>query len=393
MAHDFRMVLWSCVLLCAGMAPLSALAGPAAQDIKTKTGELKELRARLGAVRAGLDQARGRRDELQEQLRTSEQEIGRLTAALAVLAQQKQHQERQLSAMQSAALRLQQALAGQREHLAKQLRAAYATGRQEQLKLLLQQEQAATLTRVLTYYDYFNKARTTRIDAITVQLQKLRRIQERTATLSASLEQTRLTRQRDLNALQQMRTERKELLAAIDADMRHKGQELARLAENERQLQHLLDDLRQALAEFGPLAGVVKPFAELRGKLPWPVRGTPRSGTQKASAGQRTRSGVLIEARRGSTVRAIAYGRVVFADWLRGFGLLMIIDHGSGYMSLYGHNQGLLKAVGVWVQAGDSIAEVGESGGQARAGLYFEIRRNGQPQNPLAWCRAPRTSG
>ena len=156
------------------------------------------------------------------------------------------------------------------------------------------------------------------------------------------------------------------------------------------QLQKLIDSIQEIFDDAPEVEEIARqPFADLKGKLAWPVKGKLRKmfGRRKPLSNLRWQ-GVLIEAPSGRYVRAVSHGRVAFADWLRGFGNLIIIDHGNSYLSLYGHNESLFKAAGEWVEAGDVIGSTGDSGGQAKSGLYFEIRRNGKPQNPTRWCKA-----
>ena len=180
------------------------------------------------------------------------------------------------------------------------------------------------------------------------------------------------------------RDERRALLATLEAGIANASSEIGRLRGEERRLTQLLEQLAELLAGFP--GSSEEPFARLKGQLAWPVQGKIAGDYGKLRGGGPMRwTGVLLEAAQGTAVRAIYHGRVAFADWLPGLGLLMIVDHGEGYMSLYGHNEALLKEPGDWVEPGETLAQVGDTGGQARPSLYFEIRRNGAPVNPHQW--------
>ncbi len=263
-------------------------------------------------------------------------------------------------------------------------------GREPYLKLLLNQQDPATLGRSLAYYGYFNRLRSARMSEAAMRLASLtaleRTIREETAQRQALREQEMGERQ----ALTASLTARGEVLAKLGSEIRAKGDELERAMQDEEQLAELLRKLAPALARVPRESGASgTPFAAFKGKLMWPVRGhiSARYGAERLE-GRLKWQGVLIEALEGGEVRAVSHGRVAFSDWLRGLGQLVIIDHGGGYMTLYGHNQALFKEAGDWVEAGEVIASVGASGGRDKPGLYFEVREQGEPRDPLAWCVA-----
>jgi len=274
-----------------------------------------------------------------------------------------------------------------RRGLARYVRAAYATGRQDQFKLLLNQENPATLSRALTYYSYFNRQRAERIQALATVLDELADIKENitrdTERLAELREQKAAARQR----LDDQRQRRLALIADLARELGDQDARLARLRQDEQKLTELVAGLARELADIPPAEIREVPFHMLKGKLPWPSVGKIRHkfGTPRGT-GDLSWQGVLVAAQPGTPVHAVSHGRVAFADWLRGFGLLMIIEHGDGYMSLYGHSESLLKEVGDWVEAGEVIARVGDTGGRDRSGLYFEIRHGGTPVDPVSWC-------
>ncbi len=384
----------SSIIVCSATAVL-LLAGTVTQaaaptaEAKAKTAELEQLRAHLKEMRSGLAEARGRQGSVQEQLRLSEQEIGRATRKLAGIDKDLATGTAHLNNLRDQEQSQQAAIAAQRTGLANQVRAAYLLGRQEPLKLLLNQEDPARLDRALAYYGYLNRARVARIAAVQAQVRTLKALEAQIMQENAHLQELRAQQVVETESLRKTRRERQALLATVNAEIQDKGAQISRMEQDERSLQNLLKKLQQALADFPDTAAAnTLPFARLKGMLSLPVRGrvVTRFGASRGE-GMPPAHGLLIEAPEGSAVRAVAHGRVAFADWLRGFGLLIIIDHGGGYMSLYGHNQSLYKDTGETVEAGETIASVGASGGQAQNGVYFEIRQKGQPVDPLAWCR------
>jgi septal ring factor EnvC (AmiA/AmiB activator) len=208
-------------------------------------------------------------------------------------------------------------------------------------------------------------------------------IQLKSQTLTALQEEQR----QQAAQLEVQRQNREQVLVQLNTQLDNQGGELKHLQTDEKQLQALVRSLQELLSDIPVEASQQKPFKALKGQLRWPARGqlVKRFGSLRGNSGLKWQ-GVLIEAPEGGQVRAVSKGRVAFADWMRGFGLLLIIDHGDGYMSLYGQNEALYKEVGEWVDSGEVVATLGASGGQTEAGLYFEIRHNGHPVNPLSWC-------
>ncbi|MEW6353727.1 MAG: peptidoglycan DD-metalloendopeptidase family protein [Pseudomonadota bacterium] len=374
---------------------LSAWAG-SAQDqanYQTKTADLERIRAQIEALRAQLDAAHGERDALRTELRRIERDIGDINRRLRERDTELQARSDKLAELERARQTQRDGLAVQRHALAGQLRAAYMLGRQEYPKLLLNQQDPAALGRSLVYYDYFSRARAQRIARLNADLAQLDNLEQTIREQTARVEQLRAAERVEKETLEQSRQARREVLAQLNGAIQNRDQELQRLLDDQRQLEQLLPKLRQAMAAAPP-SGKRAPFADLKGKLPWPVQG-PLLATYGSPRmdGAMKWQGIIIGAPEGREVKAVAAGRVAFADWLRGFGLLTIIDHGGGYMSLYGHNQSLYKRSGDWVEAGAAIAGVGSSGGRAAPGLYFEIRRDGEPSDPLSWVseRSSRT--
>jgi len=381
--------------LCLLLPGLVMAAGTIKRDTSTersatrqaREAELLQLRERISALRGELNKVRTRYDGLREELRSVEQAVSRISRALGELDDRLAQQARRLGALQKRRTELEGSIAQQRRYLEQQIRAAYAMGRQEYLKILLNQEDPATLGRALTYYDYLNRARSERITDLLGTVQQLEGVRREIETETARLGQLREQQRQQKVELEKTQASRGELLAQLEQELNSKDRRLKGLLADEKELESLILALAQALEDIPAEPGNHRPFAQMRGKLSWPVRGRLLERFGNTRLGSLRWQGVIIGAKEGLPVRAVSHGRIAFADWLRGYGYLLIIDHGDGFMSLYGHNQTLHKDVGDWVSAGDTIASIGSSGGNDRSGLYFEIRRNGKPLNPAQWCR------
>ncbi len=301
--------------------------------------------------------------------------------------EQRIQSESQLHELEREQSRREAELAMERSALAGELRAAYVNGREEQLKLLLNQEDPASFGRTLAWYGYFGRARAGRIDGIRDKLEHLALVREKIAAETERLRGLEARQQEELDVLDAAQARRSRAVAAIDTQIKSRGGEITRLQNQARSLERLIAELRKAL-ENVPVAKQA-PFESLRGRLPWPVKsgkvlarfGQPRAG------GSLRWQGMLVGTDRGARVRAPFAGRVVYADWLPGMGLMIVLDHGKGYLSLYGHNEELFRKVGEPVGAGDVIASVGDSGGHNQPALYFEVRRGREPVNPEIWLQ------
>jgi len=377
------------ILLVAGLLYGSTLIpGEAWAKPTSNEKALSKVRDRIESLRKEIQQTQTLHDSVRDELRTIERKMGSLYASLKQLNRKLATQGRKLMELQAQRRQLQADLATQHRLLSRQILAAFMIGRQEYMKLLLNQQDPAAVGRTMTYYDYFNRARVKRMDSVHATLKQLKQVEtaisEQTSKLN-EVKQEQLAKQADLKKRSR---DREAVVARLHRQLQGKEQELKRLVEDQQRLQDLVGKLDRAIPDILTAPGSHKPFARLRGKLVWPTKGKllVSFGTRRAG-GRLKWSGVLIRASEGREVHAVSHGRVAYADWLRGYGLLMIIDHGNGYMSLYGHNQALYKETGEWVEAGEVIASVGKSGGQTQAGLYFEIRHNGRPVNPAKWCR------
>ncbi len=271
----------------------------------------------------------------------------------------------------------------QEQLLAKQLRSAYTTGQHDYLKLLLNQEQSEKIQRSITYYQYLNKARTQEIDNFQVTIADLLQVTTEHQEQITQLEVLKKSQQQQRLTLSKNKLKRKKTITVLNKKLLSSNQQLTKLKTEEANLTAALQKLEALIRAEIDLTGLSK----LKKKLSWPVKGRLLRSFGSRKQGYLKWKGVLLGSPIGRQVRTIHNGTILFSDWLKGYGLLTVIDHGNGYMSLYAHNQTLLKSVGDRVETGEPIALVGQSGGQDQAGLYFEIRHQGKAVNPKLWCR------
>src|SRR5262245_36111096 len=352
-----------------------------------KEAELKQVQSRIDRIRKQVNSDIEKRDRLGAELRDAELDLATARRTLEETREQRIQSESQLAELTREQARREAALSAEREALGGELRAAYVNGREEQLKLLLNQEDPATLGRTLAWYGYFGRARAGRIQGIRDQLGDLALVREKIAAATERLRLLEERQQQQLDSLNTAQTRRTRAVAAIESQIKSRGGEITRLQTQARSLERLIAELRKALEDVP--VGKQAPFESLRGRLPRPVQsgqGLARFGQPRAG-GSRRWQGMLVGTDRGARVRAPFAGRVVYADWLPGMGLMIVLDHGKGYMSLYGHNEELFRKVGEAVDAGDVIAAVGDSGGHNQPALYFEVRRGREPVNPENWLQ------
>ena len=416
---------------------LTCLLQPAFADERAQTQQqLEATRQDIGELKKLLGKLQEEKSGAQKDLRSTETEIGKLEKQVEALQQELKKSEGELLRLDSEKKKLNSAKVEQQRLIAIQARAAYQGGRQEYLKLLLNQQNPEKFARTLTYYDYLSQARLAQLKGFNETLRQLANVESDINTQQAQL----LTQKSSLDSqraeLDKVRTERQQVLAKINTDVKNRDQKLQAREQDQADLAKVLKTIEETLARQAreaeearqkPLIAqqeaekkrqreaesvatdaprkVVKstpgalvssagvsyggPFSQARGKLPWPVDGRllARFGESRGDDARAKWDGVMISANAGTQVHAVHGGRVVFADWLRGAGQLVILDHGNGYLSLYGHNQTLLKSAGDIVKAGDVISTVGNSGGQATPALYFAIRQQGRPSDPAQWCR------
>jgi septal ring factor EnvC (AmiA/AmiB activator) len=350
---------------------------------RVKEQELEAVRERISDLKKSMDRATRARDKVSSELSAAEVRIGEQQILIRELERQRDVATRRLGALETEIVERETELRTESGELAEQVRAAYMTGGQERLKLLLNQQNPATLGRLLAYYDYLNRHRAGNIEAVNGRLRRLAELRSEVLAEQSRLDRLADRRQEELAVLNAAQERRRTLVAELDARMATESREIDRLSAEEKQLERLIAELSTILSDY-PITSE-DPFAEHRGKLTWPVAGQLVRDYGQPRSGALTWNGVVLAAPRGREVRAVYHGRVVFADWLAGMGLLIIVDHGDDYLTLYGYNETLLKNPGDWVAPGDVIATVGDSGGQLAPGLYFELRQGTKPVNPRRW--------
>ena len=348
--------------------------------------ELREVRERIEALQRSMRRDTDRRDALSGQLRNAEENVRGAREKLGDIRKRLAESDANLKRLADERARNEAALAKQRDVLATELRSAYVGGRQEQFKMLLSQEDPATLGRMLVYYSYFGRARASKIAEIQGIVAKIDKDAQAEAAERGRLEALESESRQQLSAVDAARDERSRALKAMNAQIRNRNDSIAKLKREAAALEKLIADLRRAMSDLPPTGG--QAFEKVRGRLSWPVAGKVTARFGQSRGGGLKWNGVMIEAARGTPVKALYDGRIAYADWLPGMGLLVIVDHG-GYMSLYAHNEQLYKAVGERVSGGDAIATVGDTGGRSVPGLYLEIRRGAKAVDPVPWFRRP----
>ena len=425
---------------------LMCLLNPAfADDERAQTQkQLDATRQDITELKKVLGQLQEEKSGVQKDLRTTETEMGKLEKQVEVLQKELKKSESELQRLDQEKKKLQSARVEQQRLIAMQARAAYQSGRQEYLKLLLNQQNPEKFARTLTYYDYLSQARLEQLRSFNETLRQLAGVEKDIDLQQAQLLVQKSSLDDQKAKLDDVRKERQAALAKLNQDYKVRDQKLQSRQQDQADLAKVLKTIEETLARQAreaeearqkaliaqqeaekrqreqealaasrskkddsdepPRRPVKAPgamvssagqsyggaFDQAKGKLPWPVDGRllARFGETRGDDERTKWDGVMISAAAGSQVHAVHGGRVVFADWLRGAGLLVILDHGNGFLSLYGHNQTLLKSAGDVVKAGESISTVGNSGGQDTPALYFAIRQQGHPSDPAQWCRA-----
>lgn len=368
---------------------ISGLFSPLANGQDNEQAKLAELQAELRERQQALNTSRANAKQLAQVLKASELEIAKVATAMAKTNTELENVNAEQAALKQEQSELKQAIRQQQSLLSSQLKSAYMAGHYDYAKMMFFQQDAKTFERVITYYQYIAKARqqeisqfkdnVARLETVTASLlqkaQKLLALRNQQQSQRAEI----LTRQQD----------RKATLAKLNKTIASESERIAALQENEKALMEAIEAARLAAERAAERAAAAKisldGLAKLKGQLSPPVEGRIRKLFGNRRQGQVRWKGIIIDGDEGDAVRSIAAGKVLYADWLRGFGLVAIVDHGKGYMSVYGHNQALLKQAGDEVRAGENLALVGRSGGQEYANLYFEIRHKGKALNPTAW--------
>jgi len=380
---------WAAALL---LAPALALA-----QLQAENERLDALRTRIEQLRADIADKEGSRTEARDQLRESERAISEANRTLRALAGKRQTAQSELKALAGQGHSVEAEIASRQEILGRLLTQRYLEGEQNYLKLLLSGEDPNRTARELHYYGYISRAQAEFIRALRSDLARLRELETRTREKTAELAAIESEQRKERGVLLRQQAERRKVLAAVSTQLREQRRQVKLLERDESRLTRLVEELGKVLAEASRRGGrcnekVPEPggpeglFARLRGGLRLPVKGelANRFGAARSNGGPPWK-GLFIRSPSGQEVRAVASGRVVFADWLRGFGNLLILDHGQSYLTIYGNNESLLKQVGDPVRTGDVVATVGASGGNTESGLYFEIRHEGKAFDPMRW--------
>jgi septal ring factor EnvC (AmiA/AmiB activator) len=383
-----RTLLAACLLLL--LPPFWGPRAGAQENNPAKAeADLKAVRSQIDQVRAEMERDAGRRDKLAREIEESEKTVSSARGELERLRRERAAHTARRAELAGQKRSQESALARDRAALAGQIRAAHMIGEKEPLKLLLNQRDPAEAGRMLTYYRYFGRARAGQIAAIAGHIAEIDSLDQELAREEERLTALENEQKGQVVKLQTARDRRGRALVTLEQENKSRARELQRLKEQQGGLEKLVRELRRALERVDKFPTDSKDaFARLRGKLAWPVAGRLLASFGQTRAGGVKWDGVLVSGSQGAPVRAVYHGRVVYADWLSGLGLLTIVDHGDGYLSLYGHNERLYKDVGERVTAGDTIATVGDSGGRQTPALYFEIRKAGRPVDPRPWFRS-----
>ncbi len=361
---------------------LSACGGSALAEEKVTEAQINALKKNIRELTQALSEVKGERKSVQAELRHTDKAIGTLAREVLLLNERLAGAEKKLAGLHAQREPLLRSLQARAQDLERQLQQQHKLGQQPRLQLLLNQRDPEQVSRMLHYYDRVNQTLLERLQTFRTDLQRLDQAEQ-----AIRLAQQDIFSHRDqlrLRALSlgEVRQARKQVLVKLESQLQVDSKQLQSLQANQTRLEGVLSQIRLSIDKVS-LGGNDRAFTELKGRLPWPNDGvlTHRFGSTQGSGFD----GILIADRAGGPVKAVHHGRVVFSDWLRGYGLLIIIDHGGGYMSLYGHNESLLKDVGEWVSVQETVATVGSSGGNEKPGLYFAVRYKGQPSNPATW--------
>ncbi|MCC8536113.1 murein hydrolase activator EnvC [Xanthomonas axonopodis pv. poinsettiicola] len=409
----------ACLAAAALACALLGSAGVAAQSQRETERKLQQLRDELKTISADRRELEGKRGTAAQQLRQADEKVARTARALSETEAAMQTQQQHLSTLQQDRARLQRGLQGRRAQLAALLRAADQVGRNAPLKVLLSQDTVGDAARMLADHRYVQNARAQQIHALTSQLDALAQVEQDIASRRQALDAAHAQQKAQAAALQKDRSQQAATVAQLDDRYRQRAEREKALGQDAKALEQLLANLRAAAAkaeaerraaakraaaeaaaqakrsksERPERAGKTPPKvvasapAPKVGGLSWPVSGNLLARFNATLPDGHTSKGVLIGAPKGTTVSAVADGTVVFSDWMTGYGMILIVDHGNGYMSLYAHNDTLLRDAGAAIKRGDAVAKVGSSGGQGVPALYFELRRNGQPVDPSSWLQ------
>jgi septal ring factor EnvC (AmiA/AmiB activator) len=377
------------LILAVLLTSLAVAPASIADDKSAKEKQLKTLLGKIGKLKQAIDVKEDSKSQYIKQLKTIERNIGTVNQKVRAIGKKIGDKKSELAKLRKTRLKHQRQLSQENDYLAEQVYTAFTLGKQEKVKLLFSQQDPQALQRNLVYYQYFSNARVELINGVQRNIDKILETEQLIQHARLDLEKSQQALGEQKKQLNKDLGKRKKIIGSLAKQLKKQSGSLSRLEDEAQQLQKLIKSIEEIFADAPESDITQKAFAELKGKLAWPVKGKLKKlfGRTKPLSELRWQ-GVMIEAKSGQHVMAVSHGRVAFADWLRGLGNLIIIDHGNSYLSLYGHNESLFKTAGEWVNAGDVIGSVGSSGGRSKSGLYFEIRKRGRPQNPTGWCKA-----
>ncbi|MBZ9611240.1 murein hydrolase activator EnvC family protein [Rheinheimera maricola] len=368
----FQQCCWLLLLLLPG-----AFAQQAQQE------QLADVKQQIQLTEQEVKQQRAQLEQAETMLQRSDRALAQASAEVndSKLQHKKLVDEQQKLLAEQTALehRLQQ----QQTALAAQLKSAYSIGQHDYSRMLLNQQDAGKLERVLTYYQYFNRARIKQLAELNHTITQLQQVLEQLTQQQQQVAATLETLQTQQKQLVVAKSQQQQAVAKLQIMLKTQGRQLDYLRQNENSLLAKLDELNRLAQQARELLGL----GQDKGKLIWPLSGSLLQRFGDNRQGGMPSRGIIIQSNEGEAVKSIADGQVIYADWLKGYGWVIVLDHGVGFMSLYGHNQNLLKKPGARINAGEAIALAGMSGGQSVAGLYFEIRNKGEAVNPLQWLR------
>jgi septal ring factor EnvC (AmiA/AmiB activator) len=388
-------------LASAALAALLAL--PSAPVGAGAAEDLKDLRGRIDALKREIEKNEGDRAEASDSLRESERAISEANRQLRDLSEQKQEAQARLTELGQKSKGVGETVAAQTARLSHLIHEEYVKHERGYLRMLFSGESPAAAARELQYASYVSRAQAKLIETLRANMRELQRLAGEARDKTAELADIESRQKTEREQLARESEARRRVLHKLSSQIRTQRREISTLERNEKRLTDLIEKLARIAPsapppekprrggprnDAVPEAGLAGAFATLRGKLRLPAKGEllGRFGGAREGGGT-TWKGVFIRAGQGEEVRAIAPGRVVFADWMRGFGNLIIVDHGGDYLSIYGNNESLFRQAGDPVASGDAIARVGNSGGNPETGLYFEMRHHGKPFDPMGWVR------
>lgn len=357
---------------------------PTFADSKSDAAKLKKIKQDIIQLEKTIKGSGEKQGSLSNELKKSELASANINLKILDLEKSLKNLSKELKVLGNKQQGLEQARVNQQTLISKQMASAYRLGNEESIKFLLNQEDPETVSRTLKYYDYFLRARTEKLTAYRETLLSLQQVKTSIIDKQTQLSTSRSNLQQQQQQLEQQQQQRRSVLTKLKQKITNSRQQLNKLNTERSKLESILKSLEEGIAKLS-LPATDKPFKGRKGKLPWPVAGRLSKYFGSTRNANIRWNGWLLKAKEGTPVKAIHYGRIIFSDYLRGHGLLIIVDHGGGYMSLYAHNQVLLKETGEWVLPDEPIAKVGNTGGQDDHALYFEIRHNGKPTNPKRW--------